>query len=72
MGIRGRNRKKPREKKEHKYVKVPCPDCGRELNMKKGKKPKCPYCRGASWALKKTHKVEHITNRDIMTPSGVL
>ena len=29
-----------------------CPKCGRMLTMKRGKKPKCPYCRGA-WFTKR-------------------
>ena len=76
MGKKGRNRKKTREKREHKYYKVPCSECGRKLNMKKGKKPKCPYCRRAKFALKKQEV--HVINDgpnffDISTipPSGV-
>jgi Zn finger protein HypA/HybF involved in hydrogenase expression len=27
-------------------VTVECPKCGRKLTMHRGKKVKCPYCRG--------------------------
>jgi len=52
---RGRCRKKERKKKEVLCHTVKCPQCGRELWMKKGKKIKCPICDGG-YVLRKQKK----------------
>lgn len=46
MPREGRNRKNPRQHGDPLYYDAICEKCGRNLTMKRGRKPKCPSCDG--------------------------